>query len=304
MMLSFGFSPHLDSHLLLVLKEPDVAAGDGMKSIFKGSWDCRRVNESGVLHTLAVIDLTVSTVNARNGQDITSLLQTCENQGIMCQVFRRDEIDQLTVSLPPRFPHGARVDLKLARKMAADVRRKAYQFFLRGGYNRPFKTTVRCMGELKECVIVPIDNNPVFYFKENRNTHEISGNPDVPDARYGAKLCFSRSPKAEGFLDPFEHFNEIARDFPRLHHFYYLENGFVVPTSEAEFSVTLPVHGLSIDPNHGMIDCPSIVIVRMRDKDAMQYSLMKYALYEAGLQVCVYTLLQRGECQLLLTPTI
>lgn len=273
------------SHRLLVIKEPEVTAGNRTESISRGSWDCRSVNSPGVLHTLAFIDLTTSRINPRNGPDVTTLLQTCERHGIVCQMFRHDEIDQLTVPLPPDFAHGARVNLGLARIMAVEIRRRAYHFFLHSGYSHPFKTTVRCMGELKECVVLPLEGNPLFYFDDDNFTHEISGNPDDPHARYGARLCFSSSDQAEIVLDPFRQFSEIARNFARLHRFYRLENGVLIPSHDVEISTPLPVEGLSLNPDDRMIDCPSIVLVRMRDKDAMQYTLVKYALYEAGLQV-------------------
>lgn len=270
--------------------------GKGKENIAKGSWFCNSLNRAARLNTLAVLDLKGS---SNNSGDVLSLLRTCENQGIVCQQFRQDEIAEVTVSF--RSAIGARVELKCLRKLAAQVRGKAYQFFLHGGYNRPIKTTVRCEGELRECVIVPLKErdkltgnqvcNPVFCFdgldktNDRDKTHEIGGNPYNPSARYPARLCFSRSAQAGPFLDPFADFDQVSAAFHDLHIFYNLGHT-AVPQPEAVSPSRLLPPGFSENHKDGMIDCPGIVIVRLRDKDAMQYSLVKYALYEAGLQVC------------------
>jgi hypothetical protein len=270
-----------------VLQEPVINTGNGKRPHpYNGSWSCDTVETGGVLHTLAVIDLTRR--NESNFYDIKSLLEKCGQERIDCLRFQRDDIDRLTVSLPSNFPLGARVDLSLARAMAKQVREIAYHFFLHGGYNRPFKTTVRCSGKLTECVVVPFRGFPVFYFEEERYTHQVRGHPRNPEEYLYAKLCFSTSSNAENLLDPFKQFDEVAGRFDQLYMFYHVETGDIVPEAQGLEPFTLPMDGLSINPDHGMVDCPSIVIVRLEDKDAMQYSLIKYALYEAGLQVCLY----------------
>ncbi|GAX27008.1 hypothetical protein FisN_9Lh322 [Fistulifera solaris] len=266
-----------------VLQEPDINTGSGKQPHpYNGSWSCDTVETGGVLHTLAVIDLTRR--NESNFHDVKSLLEKCRQERIDCLRFQRDDIDRLTVSLPSNFPPGARVDLSLARVMAKKVRETAYQFFLYGGYNRPFKTTVRCSGKLKECVVVPFKGLPVFYFEEDRYTHQVRGHPRNTAEQLYAKLCFSTSSEAENLLDPFKQFDEVSDRFDQLYMFYHVETGDIIREIQGLDPFMLAVDGLSINPDDGMIDCPSIVIVRLKDKDAMQYSLLKYALYEAGLQ--------------------
>lgn len=204
----------LPSHTYSVLKEPEVWTGVGKENISRGSWYCNRVNSPAVLNTIAVIDLTVQ--QKQNGADIDVLLQTCQSEGLLCPRICPEDVDNsLTETLPPGLFRTGRVDLSYLQQMAMNVRQKAYHFFLHGGYNCPFKTMVRCMGELRECVIVPIDRYSIFYFDGKHSTHEISGDANFPDTRFAARLRFVESAggQAVTLIDPFVHFKKLSNEF-------------------------------------------------------------------------------------------